>query len=183
MSGTTLLAGPSTFNGIPTFNAASAFNNDATFFANINLSGTINGTGAFNLYQGTLTTANISANYYIGNGALLTGISVGTTYSNANVVTLLAAFGSNTVSTTGNITSGNVLTGGLISSTGNISTAGQISAAANVTTGGSSYVIVTNTTNDNVPYLSGISPDAIYRTGVTTNSNAQTSNANGTSTS
>jgi hypothetical protein len=49
---------------------------------------------------------NIVADYFIGNGSQLTGI--GGTYGNANVVTLLSAFGSNTISTTGNITSGNV---------------------------------------------------------------------------
>jgi hypothetical protein len=49
---------------------------------------------------------NIVANYFIGNGSQLTGI--GGTYGNADVVTLLSAFGSNSISTTGNITSGNV---------------------------------------------------------------------------
>lgn len=49
---------------------------------------------------------NIVADYFIGNGSQLTGIS--STYGNADVVTLLSAFGSNSISTTGNITSGNV---------------------------------------------------------------------------
>jgi hypothetical protein len=49
---------------------------------------------------------NIVANYFIGNGSQLTGI--GSTYGNADVVTLLSAFGSNTISTTGNVTAGNV---------------------------------------------------------------------------
>lgn len=66
-------------------------------------------------------------------------------YGNANVVTLLAAYGSNTVSTTGtitagNITGGNLLTAGLISATanitgGNLRTAGLITATGNVTGG------------------------------------------------
>ena len=72
---------------------------------------------------------NITGSYIIGNGALLTGV---TAYTNANVSSFLAAYGSNTISTTGtitsgNITGGNVLTGGVISSTGNI-TGGNISA-------------------------------------------------------
>lgn len=58
------------------------------------------------------TTGNIQGNYILGNGSQLTGLPA--TYSNANVVTLLAAFGSNTISTTGNITGGNV------SATGNV---------------------------------------------------------------
>jgi hypothetical protein len=37
---------------------------------------------------------------------LLTGIAAASTYGNANVVTLLSGFGSNTISTTGNISSG-----------------------------------------------------------------------------
>lgn len=52
---------------------------------------------------------------YVGNNSgQLTAVSTGGTYGNANVVTLLATFGSNTISTTGNITGGN------ISATGNI---------------------------------------------------------------
>ena len=79
---------------------------------------------------------NIAGNYILGNGSQLTGLPA--TYGNSNVTTLLSAYGSNTVSTTGNITSGNVLTGGLISATGNVQagnirTAGLISVGGNVT--------------------------------------------------
>jgi hypothetical protein len=55
-------------------------------------------------------TGNISGNYFIGNGSQLTGISVPSTYGDSNVVTLLAAFGSNSISTTGNITAANLNT-------------------------------------------------------------------------
>jgi len=55
-------------------------------------------------------TGNISGNYFIGNGSQLTGISGGSSYGNANVVTLLADFGSNSISTTGNITAANLNT-------------------------------------------------------------------------
>jgi hypothetical protein len=55
-------------------------------------------------------SGNITGNYILGNGSALTGL--GATYSNAEVVTLLAAFGSNTVSTTGNITAGYFLGNG-----------------------------------------------------------------------
>lgn len=47
---------------------------------------------------------NISGNYFIGNGSALTGITVATTYSNANVAAFMGAFGSNAISSTGNIT-------------------------------------------------------------------------------
>jgi hypothetical protein len=51
------------------------------------------------------TTANISGNYFIGNGSQLTDLPVQPgNYNNSNVVTLLGAFGSNTISSTGNIT-------------------------------------------------------------------------------
>ena len=93
-----------------------------------------------NILTGGLVSAtgNISGNYFIGNGSQLTGLAA--TYGNANVATFLAAYGSNTVSTTGNITSGNILTAGLISATGNVQagnvrTAGLISATGNVTGG------------------------------------------------
>jgi hypothetical protein len=52
------------------------------------------------------TTGNITGNYILGNGSQLTGLPA--TYSNANVTSLLAAFGSNTISTSGNVTAGNV---------------------------------------------------------------------------
>ena len=56
------------------------------------------------------STGNIQGNYILGNGSQLTGLPA--TYSNSNVVTLMAAFGSNTVSTTGNITGSYVLGNG-----------------------------------------------------------------------
>jgi cytoskeletal protein CcmA (bactofilin family) len=89
---------------------------------------------------GVTATGNITAPYFVGNGALLTGI---TSYSNANATSLLASFGSNTISTTGNITAGNLqVTGSVSGSTvtasgnvagGNILTAGIVTAAGNIT--------------------------------------------------
>ena len=61
--------------------------------------------------SGELTvTGNVTGNYFIGNGALLTGISAGAgNYSDSNVTTLLSNFGSNSISTTGDIVTGNIL--------------------------------------------------------------------------
>jgi hypothetical protein len=57
---------------------------------------------------GNVTAAgNVSGSYILGNGSQLTGIV--SSYGNANVVANLAALGSNPVSTTGNITGGNVI--------------------------------------------------------------------------
>jgi Chaperone of endosialidase len=85
-------------------------------------------------------SGNVTGNYILGNGSQLTGLPA--TYTNANVVTLLSAFGSNTISTTGNITSGNVSTSGQVSATGNITSQGNISsqgivsATGNIVTSG-----------------------------------------------
>jgi hypothetical protein len=64
----------------------------------------------WNMNIGLSTVGNITAPYFVGNGSLLTGLAA--TYGNANVVTLLAGFGSNTVSTTGNISGGYILGNG-----------------------------------------------------------------------
>jgi hypothetical protein len=80
---------------------------------NITSPGVISATGnmvAANVSTGGIisATGNIAGNFFIGNGSLLTGIAAGG-YGNSNVVTLLAGYGSNTVSTTGNITAGNFI--------------------------------------------------------------------------
>jgi hypothetical protein len=69
------------------------------------------------LANGTVVTNNASSLNFVGDAVSVanlgtTGANIVVTmpgaYNNANVVTLLAGFGSNTVSTTGNITAGNV---------------------------------------------------------------------------
>lgn len=87
-------------------------------------------TGA-NLITGGLITAsgNITGSYIFGNGSQLTGM-----YGDSNVGSLLAAFGSNTISTTGAVTTGNI-------TAGNISTAGTLSINSITHTG-------TNATGD-----------------------------------
>jgi len=61
---------------------------------------------------GNIVTANVvrTDNYQYANGAPFAG--GGSSYGNSNVVALLAEFGSNTVSTTGNITGGYILGNG-----------------------------------------------------------------------
>jgi hypothetical protein len=76
-------------------------------------------------------TGNVLGSYILGNGSQLTGLPA--TYTNANVVSLLSAFGSNTISTTGNVTSGLVSATGNISG-GNLTTGGQVSATGNIVT-------------------------------------------------
>jgi len=134
-----------------------------------NLSATGNITGG-----NILTTGNITANYFFGNGSQLTGLPE--TYNNANVVSLLAAFGSNTLSTTGTVTSGNVtapfflgngsqLTG-VVSSYGNanvatllssfgsnaVSTTGNVTAGNIEVTGANAQLRMAGTTSNKVNF-------------------------------
>ena len=74
---------------------------------------------------------NVTGSYILGNGSQLTGLPA--TYTNSNVTTLLSNFGSNTISTTGNITAANV-NGAAIYSSGNVAVQSQISATGNIVT-------------------------------------------------
>jgi hypothetical protein len=84
-----------------------------------------------------------------GSGAVLTYYQYSTyyinSYNNANVATFLAAYGSNTVSTTGNVTAGYVGAGN-ISATGNITAANLGNIAAINLTGNADTVLYGNGT-------------------------------------
>jgi hypothetical protein len=120
---------------------------------------------AANLVVGNLSSVgNVSASYLLGNGALLSGISVSTSeifsgntrvtipsingniINNVNGVTIanvwsggLSVVGainaSTTIVATGNITAGNIDTAGQITATGNITSAANVSGG-NILTGG-----------------------------------------------
>ena len=112
-------------------------------------SGIVSATG--NIRGGNINTAgvvsatgNVVGNYFIGNGALLTGVA--SSYGNSDVANLLSSFGSNTVSTTGNITTGNLRTSGNITFTANTSnlvfnTGAYISGNANALSRDGSLVL------------------------------------------
>jgi hypothetical protein len=78
---------------------------------------------------GNITTqGNISGNYFIGNGALLTGV-VTSSYSNANVANYLPTY-------TGNITAGNIAVTGNVTANwfvGNVNTTNSLVTSGNVT--------------------------------------------------
>lgn len=82
-------------------------------------------------------TGNITGGYILGNGSQISGLPA--SYSNANVATFLASYGSNVISTTGNITSSlyitsRSITGNLtIGSSTNSMAAGPITIADGVT--------------------------------------------------
>jgi hypothetical protein len=83
--------------------------------------------------NGISVTGNVSGNYFIGNGAFLTGIS--STYGNANVANYLPTFSGNltslnTITATGNVTASNFI-GNLSDGTSKIS----IASSGNVSVG------------------------------------------------
>ena len=99
-----------------------------------NIAGTVTTNAQPNITSvGNLTTltvtGNVSANYFIGNGALLTGISAGSTYSNSNVASYLPTY-------TGNVSANYFIGNGarLTNITGaNVSGYVPLSTAANTT--------------------------------------------------
>jgi Collagen triple helix repeat (20 copies) len=111
---------------------------------NGNLSANINGQGySISNVAIVSATGNITGNYILGNGSQLTGIAA--SYGNSNVSTFLAAYGSNTISTSGNITAGNLI--GNINVTGNV-----IGTSSNVQLVAGSYTwTFDNTGNLTIP--------------------------------
>jgi len=114
-------------------NAGTAVDNKIKFWTS---DGTQDGTFPANAILGlTVTNGNIATggiltnNYYYANGTPVS-FGGGSSYGNSNVTTLLAAYGSNTISTTGNITGGNVLTTNAMSATGTVYSSGNTNATA-----------------------------------------------------
>lgn len=106
--------------------------------ANINVTSTLAG----NVINANtiVSVGNITGSYILGNGSLLTGLPE--TYANSNVASYLPTYTGNLVSLTGqvtttsNISGGNIVTGGRVVATGNIDTQNQINATGNITTSG-----------------------------------------------
>lgn len=121
--------------------------------ATVSASGNV--TGGNVLTAGLVSaTGNITGNYILGNGSLLTGLPA--TYGNSNVVNLLAGFGSNVISTSGNVTAGNVSASGNVTGTYFIGNGSQLTGLpasysdANVTTLLASFGSNTISTTGNV---------------------------------
>ena len=95
---------------------------------------------------------NVTATYFIGNGALLTGIAASSNYSNVQVAAYLATA---TINTTGNITAGNLFTSGALY-VANITTTG---ASGNIS--GANY-ITANYFVGNGALLTGITSGSNY---------------------
>jgi hypothetical protein len=114
--------------------------------ANLISANYISAVNNINLSYTTTSTANLGnavrANYFIGDGSLLTGLPA--VYANSNVATFLASYGSNNITTTGNINAGNLIG---IHANGNTNL-NIPTANGNVTmsvTGVSNVVVITNT--------------------------------------
>lgn len=149
----------------------------------IETSGIVSASG--NVRGGNVNTAgivsaggNVVGSYFIGNGSQLTGIA--SSYGNANVAANLAAFGSNPISTTGNITGGNVIATNIgnvaaLNLNGNASTIlygngtfGAITAGTSLLNGNTNVVVsttnVTISTNGNASVMD-IGADSRVRLG------------------
>jgi hypothetical protein len=123
-SGFIVLGNLSVTTESPSGNGALSYNNttgvftftptDASDYGDANVT-TLMGAFGSNII---VTTGNITANSFIGDGSQLTGLPAG--YANADVVTLLSSFGSNVISTTGNVTAGNIITAGSVNTGGNV---------------------------------------------------------------
>jgi hypothetical protein len=92
-------------------------------------------------------TGNINADYFIGDGSLLTGITG--SYGNSNVVTLLSNIGSNSISTTGNVSGGYIFGNGsqltgIVSSYGNSNVVTLLSAFGSNTVSTTGNVTASN---------------------------------------
>jgi hypothetical protein len=112
-------------------------------------------TTTFDTVGNVTAQGNVVASYLFGNGAFLTGVVTSggsSTYTNANVATFLASFGSNTISTTGNVTVGNVI-GNAIGTTATYT--GNVNAAYFVTTGGFGNITQVDTITANNGVFSG----------------------------
>jgi len=107
----------------------------------ITYSGGLSGNASVNL-GGTLALTNLGVTgITAGTGVNITGntgnvtISIGQAVGTANSVSFQSVSSTTTLAATGNITGGNLNTGGQIIATGNILTSGFISATGNVTGG------------------------------------------------
>jgi hypothetical protein len=168
---------------------------------NLNASGlslSSNVLSALNSTSNITTTANISANYFIGNGSLLTGIDATSiqngnsnvkVYANGNVSTSVTGVANVLVVTTtglditglisanGNITGGNINTG-IVSATGNVE-AGNLNAAglslsSNVV---SNLNVTTNITGGNVESVGLLKTNNFSITGNVTGNLVPSANA------
>jgi len=130
------IAGVITSNAITSNTVVSATGNIAG--GNLATAGTLTVVG--NAAVGNLSTAgNISAQYFIGNGSLLTGIDATQIRNGLSNVSVPIANGNVLINVAGNnivtVANSGVLVSGIVSATGNV-TGGNLTTAGNVTANG-----------------------------------------------
>jgi hypothetical protein len=139
-------------------NGVSILSNLAGNYANANVSTYLASNSAVTI----LTTGNVTGNYFIGNGSLLTGISSGSTYSNTNVAAYLPTY-------TGNLTAGNILSNSHLFANGVSITSdlyNKVYANANVSTYLSSNNAITIATTGNITSNNHLANAYLYANGV-----------------
>jgi hypothetical protein len=128
------------------------FEDGSATISNLDLSNTSYVTGILSVENGGTgsntgsinTIGNISAAYFIGNGSQLTGITAVTSYTDANVITLLSTYG-NAISSNANITTTANIEGNFFIGNGSALT-GFVSKTANVdSVNGVSGVVILDT--------------------------------------
>jgi len=101
-------------------------------------------------------TGNVTGNYFVGNGSQLTGVAassvnanalIGNTLSSNVLYSSLTQVGTlSNVLVAGNITGGNVLTGGIVSATGNVTGGGVITTGPSGNISGANVISATTFT-------------------------------------
>ena len=168
VSGNYFIGNGALLTGITVAGGTTIVNGNSNVAVNANGNVTVGVTGTSNVSVFTplgievtglvSATGNIAGNYLLGNGALITGLPAG--YSNADVANYLPTYTGNLISLTGpvtttsNVTGGNVLTSGLISATGNVAgnyilgngalLTGVITSVANINNGTSNVTVVSS---------------------------------------
>lgn len=131
---------------------------------NIITGGAISASGLISA-TGTITSAaNIIGSFFVGNGSALTGIA--TSYGNANVAANLAAFGSNPILTTGNVTAGNFVGGGAGTPTLSSATNLDLSAVSAVRVIGGGTFRMPSLTTAQIANTTAANGDMIYNSSV-----------------
>ena len=102
--------------------------------------GTTSSGGNLTVANSIVASGNISGTYFIGNGALLTGIAASSSYGNTNVASYLASNSALPIVTTSNITAGYFIGNGALltglaasSSYGNTNVASYLASNSNIT--------------------------------------------------
>ena len=137
----------------------------------------ITGGGGFtgNIYSGgnIVASGNVTGLHFIGNGALLTGITASANYGNTNVTAFLGAYGSNTIVTTGNISAGYFVGNGALLT--GIVASGSTYDNSNVAAylASNSAIPITTTSNVTAAYFVG---NGSLLTGITATANYNDAN-------